>query len=87
MTKYDSLLYGLPAYQLNKLQRVQNAAIRLIFQESIYCHVRLLLYDLHWLPAKFWIDFNPFHPEGYFYFRKLFGNFIYFLILFLVGFI
>ena len=30
----NSLLYGLPAYQLNKLQRVQNAAAELIFQES-----------------------------------------------------
>ena len=39
----NSLLYGLPAYQLNKLQRVQNAAARLIFLESKYCHVRPLL--------------------------------------------
>ena len=49
----NSLLYGLPAYQLNKLERVQNAAARLIFQESKYCHVRPLLYNLHWLPVKF----------------------------------
>ena len=35
----NSLLYSLPAYQLNKLQRVQNAAARLIFLESKYCHV------------------------------------------------
>ena len=28
----NSLLYGLPAYQLNKVQRVQNAVARLIFQ-------------------------------------------------------
>ena len=53
----NSLLYGLPAYQLNKLQRVQNVAARLIFQESKYCHVRPLLYNLHWLPVKFRIDF------------------------------
>ena len=46
------------ACQLNKLQRVQNAAARLIFQESKYCHVRLLLYNLHWLPVKFRIDFK-----------------------------
>ena len=42
----------------NKLQRVQNAAARLIFLESKYCHVRPLLYNLHWLPVKFWIDFK-----------------------------
>ena len=48
----------LPAYHLNKLQKVQNAAVRLIFQESKYCHVRPLLYNLHWLPVKFRIDFR-----------------------------
>ena len=42
----------------NKLQRVQNAAARLIFQESKYCHVRPLLFNLHWLPVKFRIDFK-----------------------------
>ena len=54
----SSLLYGLPAYQLNKLQMVQNAATRLIFLESKYCHVRPLLYNLHWLPVKLRIDFK-----------------------------
>ena len=54
----NSLLYGLPAYQLNKLQWVLNAATRLIFQESKYCHVRPLPYNLHWLPVKFRIDFT-----------------------------
>ena len=52
------LLYGLPAYKLTELQRVQNATARLIFQESKYCHVRPLLYSLHWLPVKFRIDFK-----------------------------
>ena len=54
----NSLFYGLPAYQLNKLQRVQNAAARLIFQQSNYCHVRPLRYNLHWLPVKFRTDFK-----------------------------
>ena len=54
----NSLLYGLPAHQLNKLQRVQNAAARLIFQESKYCHIRPLLYNLHWLLVKFRFDFK-----------------------------
>ena len=54
----NSMLYGLPAYQLNKLQRVQDAAARLIFQESKYYHAKTLLYNLHWLPVKFRIDFK-----------------------------
>ena len=49
----NSLLYGLPAYQLNKLQGIQNAAARLILR-----HVRPLLYNLHWLPVKFRIYFK-----------------------------
>ena len=33
------IYYGLPAYQLMKLQRIQNVAARLVFQESKYCHI------------------------------------------------
>ena len=36
---YNSLLYGLPEYQLNKLQRVQNMYARLICNESKYCYI------------------------------------------------
>ena len=48
----NSLYYGLPAYQIHKIQRVQNAAARLIFKASKFCHVSPLLYDLHWLPVR-----------------------------------
>ena len=47
----NSLLYILPAYQLNKLQRVQNSAARLICKISRFNHITPVLYDLHWLPV------------------------------------
>ena len=47
----NSLLYGVPEYQINKLQRVQNMCARLICNESKYCHITPLLMELHWLPS------------------------------------
>ena len=38
--------------------RVQNAAARLIFQESRFCHITPLLKSLHWLPVKYRIVFK-----------------------------
>ena len=35
----NSLLYGLPATQLNKIQRVLNAAARLVCRSPRYCHI------------------------------------------------
>ena len=54
----NSLLYGVPNCHLHKFQRVQNAAARLIFEESRYCHVTPLLKSLHWLPVKYRIIFK-----------------------------
>ena len=54
----NGLLHGLPAYQLQKLQRVQNAAARLIFMERKYGHITPLLHKLHWLPIKYRIQFK-----------------------------
>ena len=47
----NSLMYGLPAYQLAKIQKVRNAAARLIFKKGKFCHITLLLRQLHWLPV------------------------------------
>ena len=49
----NSILYGIPDYHMNKLQRMQNAAARLVCQQSRYCHITPLLFNLHWLPVKF----------------------------------
>ena len=54
----NSLLYGLPNYQLNKLQRVLNASARLVCNALKFCHISLLLRGLHWLLVKARIQFK-----------------------------
>ena len=54
----NSLLYGLPMYQLNKLQRLRNAAARVVLMVPRLCHINLILLDLHWLPIRFRIQFK-----------------------------
>ena len=54
----NSLLYGLPACSLKKLQGVQNTAARLIRNISRFDHITPTPYKLHWLPVKFRIDFK-----------------------------
>ena len=38
------------------MQRVQNAAARLVTSTPRYCHITPILYELHWLPVKFRIN-------------------------------
>lgn len=54
----NSLSYGLPNYQLNKLQRVLNASVRLVCNAPRFCHISPLLRGLHWLPVKARIQFK-----------------------------
>ena len=54
----NGLLYGLPATQLNKIQRVLNAAARLVCRSPRYCHITPLVYNLHWLPVNLRIRFK-----------------------------
>ena len=54
----NSILYGLPTIHSNKLQRVQNAAARLVTNTPRICHVTPILEDLHWLPIKYRIEFK-----------------------------
>ena len=50
--------YSLPAYQIQKLQRVQNSAAHLVFHKSKFCHITPLLRALHWLPVAYRIVFK-----------------------------
>ena len=48
----NSLLYGLPDYQIQRLQRVHNTAARILTLTSKYDHITPVLKSLHWLPVK-----------------------------------
>ena len=54
----NSLLYGVAATNLRKLQLVQNAAVRLVCSLPRHEHVTWTFIRLHWLPIKFKINFK-----------------------------
>jgi len=49
---------GLPRYELDRLQAVQNAAVRLIAGARKFYHVTPLLRERHWLPVQQRITFK-----------------------------
>ena len=55
---WNGLLYGLPAAHLNKLQRIQNCAARLVCSLPRFCHITSTLFSLHWLPVCFRTEFK-----------------------------
>ncbi|XP_072052026.1 uncharacterized protein [Amphiura filiformis] len=48
----NSLLYGLPQNIIDKLQRVQNSAARLVTRVRGHVHMTPVLRTLHWLPIR-----------------------------------
>ena len=54
----NSLYVGLPDTLLSKLQRLQNAAARLIVKLPKHSHITPTLMDLHWLPVNQRITFK-----------------------------
>ena len=49
----NALLFGVNTNVLQKLQRVQNTAARLITRRKKYDHITPALIELHWLPVNF----------------------------------
>ena len=49
----NSLLTGIPASLMSRLEMVQHRAARLIFRSSGHQSVTVLMKDLHWLPVTF----------------------------------
>ena len=54
----NAMLAGLPASTIEPLQRVQNAAVRLILQLGPKDHVTQGLHQLHWLPIRYRTTFK-----------------------------
>lgn len=54
----NSLLVRMPAYQIQKLQLIQNQAARIVTEQRRSCHITPILKDLHWLPVTARIDFK-----------------------------
>jgi len=54
----NSLLYGLPDCRLNKLQRIQNIAARMVARTPKFDHITPVLRSLHWLPVRLRILFK-----------------------------
>lgn len=54
----NGLLYGISDHLLTRLQRVQNAAARLITKTKKHDHITPALIALHWLPIKQRIEYK-----------------------------
>jgi len=54
----NSVMAGLPTSTLQPLQRVQNAAARLVFGLNRSDHVRPTMTQLYWLPVSYRIKFK-----------------------------
>ena len=54
----NAMLNGIPNTLMNKLQRVQNTAARIITRTSRYSHITPVLKELHWLPLKYRVQYK-----------------------------
>ena len=54
----NALLYNLPQTKLAKIQRLQNAAARIVTLTRKYTHITPILKSLHWLPIEQRIKFK-----------------------------
>ena len=48
----NAFLYGQPANELYRLQKIQNTAARILTFSRKSCHIKPILKELHWLPVN-----------------------------------
>ena len=54
----NSLLYGLPKYNLDRLQKILNTAARILRRVPKFPHIFETLMDPHWLPVHQRVTFK-----------------------------
>ena len=54
----NSILIGLPKFQILRLQRVQNTAARVIGNRRKFDHISDLMKELHWLPVQQRVEYK-----------------------------
>ena len=54
----NSLLYGVPNQPIQKLQRVQNSAARLLTYTNKREHIKPVIKQFHWLPVEFRVPYK-----------------------------
>jgi hypothetical protein len=74
----NAVLFGIPEKQLAKLQRIQNAAARLLTKSKKFDHITPILRLLHWLPISqriifklLLLTFKALYSQGPVYQREL----------------
>ena len=54
----NSLLFGLPSHQIQRLQLIQNSAARLVTRTKKHTSITPILMNLHWLPIQSRIQYK-----------------------------
>ena len=54
----NSALFGIPSFEIERLQKVQNTAARIVSRIHKFDHISPVLHDLHWLPVKSRVEYK-----------------------------